>query len=75
MTAHVADKSPLRERREKLGLSREALGAAAGGVSSATIQRIEGRKVRPQRSTLAALANALDCDVATITEASGPRAL
>ena len=59
MTAHSADGSALRPAREALGLSREALGAAAGGISSATIARIECGSVRPHRSTKAALARAL----------------
>ena len=50
----------LAERRQALGLSREALGAAAGGVSSSTIRRIEHGRVRPHPSTVGALVAALD---------------
>lgn len=49
------------KRRQALGLSREALGAAAGGVSSSTIRRIEHGRVRPHPSTVGALIAALDC--------------
>jgi len=52
--------SVIEARRQSLGLSREALGAAAGGVSSSTIRRIERGVVQPHPSTLAALAYALD---------------
>ncbi len=48
------------ERRHALGLSREALGAAAGGVSSATVYRIELGRVRPHPSTVRALLTALE---------------
>lgn len=60
MQAHPAVGS-LETRRLNQGLSREALGAAAGGISSATITRIERGKVRPHRATLSALARALGC--------------
>jgi transcriptional regulator with XRE-family HTH domain len=59
--------SPLRERREALELSREALGAAAGGISSTTIWRLENGTVRPHRSTLAAIARALGVTAEDIT--------
>lgn len=49
----------LQRLREERDLSREALGAAAGGISSATIARIERGQVKPFRSTVAALALAL----------------
>lgn len=42
------------------GLSREALGALAGGISSATVARIERGIVDPHRSTKSALATALE---------------
>lgn len=49
--------------RRVRGLSREALGARAGGISAATIWRIERGICRPHRSTIAALACALGCEV------------
>jgi predicted transcriptional regulator len=52
--------SVIESRRQGLGLSREALGAAAGGVSSSTIRRIERGVVQPHPSTIAALIQALD---------------
>ena len=48
------------ERRRALGLSREALGQAAGGVSSSTVRRIENNSVNPHPSTATALCAALD---------------
>jgi transcriptional regulator with XRE-family HTH domain len=48
--------------RRAAGHSRESLGAAAGGVSAATVKRIERGQVQPHRSTIAALANALNCE-------------
>lgn len=63
MEHHVSVGSTLRERREALDLSREALGAAAGGISSTTIWRLENGTVRPHRSTVAALARALGVSV------------
>jgi transcriptional regulator with XRE-family HTH domain len=53
---------PLKRRRTALGLSREALGGLAGGISSSTIRRIERDEVSPHPSTLAALAAALGCE-------------
>jgi predicted transcriptional regulator len=50
----------LERRRLKLGLSREALGASAGGISAATIKRAERELVKPHPSTLAALTAALE---------------
>jgi transcriptional regulator with XRE-family HTH domain len=47
--------------RKARGLSRERLGAAAGGVSAATIRRTERGETRPHPRTLAALAAALGC--------------
>jgi predicted transcriptional regulator len=49
----------LRRWRESLGLSREALGAAAGGVSCSTIVRVEAGEVKPHPATLSALIRAL----------------
>jgi DNA-binding XRE family transcriptional regulator len=57
----------LQERREELDMSREALGVAAGGISSTTIWRMENGTVRPHRSTVAALARALGVNVEDIT--------
>jgi predicted transcriptional regulator len=55
-----APDGPALERwRLSLGLSRERLGAAAGGISSATVRRIEREQVRPQPSTIAAILRAL----------------
>ena len=49
----------LKARRTALGLSRERLGAAAGGISSATIRRAEMGTVTPNPATITALALAL----------------
>ena len=80
MTHHGPVDSPLRARREALGLSRERLGAAAGGISSATIVRAEAGSVRTNYSTFVALARALGCRVEDImsttstgTATNGPR--
>ena len=59
MLAHPGG-AALEQWRLALGLSREGLGAAAGGVSSSTIRRIERGEVRPHPSTLAALLGALE---------------
>ena len=56
----------LEQRRVALGYSRERLGAAAGGVSSATVWRIERGLVTPHHTTRLALARALRCEVADI---------
>jgi len=48
----------VRERREALGLSREAL-AVMAGVSDRTLARIEAGYVRPRRATLAVIEQAL----------------
>jgi len=53
------DGAALESRRLSLGLSREALGAAAGGLASATIRRVERGEVTPHPSTLAAMRAAL----------------
>lgn len=55
MKAQSAVGSAIQAARQSLGLSREALGAAAGGVSSSTIRRVEHGVVTPHPSTLAAL--------------------
>ena len=49
----------IRKRRESLGLSQEELGRLAG-VSYATISRLERGLRVPQKSTLAAIENALE---------------
>jgi len=67
MVAHVPDTSTLEQRRRALHLSRERLGALAGGVSSSTIKRIERGEVDAHPSTLAALAGALECDPSELT--------
>jgi transcriptional regulator with XRE-family HTH domain len=64
----------LRARREALKLSREALGAAAGGVSSSTIRRVELGTVRPHPSTISALAQALEAADAACGSAAVPSA-
>lgn len=51
----------LRRRREAANLSREALAAKAGGLASITIRRFERGEGQPHRSTVSALAHALDC--------------
>lgn len=58
----------LKARRTALGLSRERLGAAAGGISSATIRRIEFGIVKPQPQTLVALARALYCSPSDLND-------
>jgi transcriptional regulator with XRE-family HTH domain len=67
MTKHMNDHanglSPLEQRRLAAGYSRERLGAAAGGISSATVKRVERGLVRPYPATLTALAKALSCKV------------
>jgi transcriptional regulator with XRE-family HTH domain len=61
MVGHAVDGNALERRRRGLGLSREALGAAAGGLSSATIKRVErGLVRRPHPVTIAAIVAALD---------------
>ena len=60
MMVHSVDGTELEQRRLALGLSREALGAAAGGISSATVKRVERGEVRPQPSTLSAITAALE---------------
>jgi transcriptional regulator with XRE-family HTH domain len=57
---------PLQVRRLTLGLSRERLGAAAGGISQNTVYRIEHGLVNPHPATRAALARALGCKAAEI---------
>ncbi len=64
MTKQMKDQRPvgaeIKARRLALKLSREALGAAAGGVSSSTVRRVEFATVHPHPSTIAALKQALD---------------
>jgi DNA-binding XRE family transcriptional regulator len=57
---------PLEQRRLVAGYSRNRLGVAAGGVSSATIRRVERGLVRPHPITRVALAGALGCQVADL---------
>lgn len=52
--------SALEQRRLALGLSREALGARAGGIASATVRRLEKCEVRPHPSTVVAILAASD---------------
>ena len=59
MVTHT-DGATIEQRRLAAGLSRERLGAAAGGVASATIVRVERGLVNPHPRTLAALLAALD---------------
>jgi DNA-binding XRE family transcriptional regulator len=67
MTVHDEDGIGLLQRRRlALGLSRERLGAAAGGISSATVRRVERGLVSPHPATVAALARALNCEVADV---------
>lgn len=47
-------------RRLGLGVSRDELGAKAGGVNPSTIWSLERERRRPHRSTLAAIVRALD---------------
>jgi DNA-binding XRE family transcriptional regulator len=63
MKAHKPVGVALRTRREQLGLSREALGAVAGGISSDTVARAEAGTVKTNRATKFALARALGCEV------------
>ena len=60
MTPYAAVGTAIKAQRQALGLSREALGAIAGGVSSSTIRRVERETVAPHPSTVAALTRALD---------------
>jgi transcriptional regulator with XRE-family HTH domain len=71
MVAQTPDGS-LEQRRRARGLSREALGALAGGVSSSTIFRIERGQVTPNRATLALLAGALGCEGSDLTHSDAP---
>ena len=60
VTQPAVEGQEVEQRRRAAGLSRERLGAAAGGVVSATIVRIERGAVKPHPRTLAALLAALD---------------
>ena len=71
MISRAADRAAgLERRRLALGYSRERLGAAAGGISSATVRRVERGLVRPHPATRAALARALGCEVEDIFPAN-----
>jgi ribosome-binding protein aMBF1 (putative translation factor) len=50
----------IERRRMALGISRERLGAAAGGVARGTVERVERSQVKPHPRTVAALTQALD---------------
>ncbi len=65
-TCRADDPRPLEQRRLALGYSRERLGAAAGGISSATVKRVERGLVKPHPATRAALARALGCRIADL---------
>jgi transcriptional regulator with XRE-family HTH domain len=62
MTVQTTGLTSVESRRRAAGLSRERLGAAAGGISSATVRRIERGLVTPHPATVSALARALDCE-------------
>jgi transcriptional regulator with XRE-family HTH domain len=72
MTHHMVPAAPvgtaLRDARLAAGLTRDEL-AVCAGVGSATVTRIENGHVRPNRSTLRAIAAALhersDCQPTT----------
>jgi putative transcriptional regulator len=55
-------RNSLRERRERAGLSREAL-ALASGVSRSTISAIERRQLEPRAGTMRQLAQFFECRV------------
>jgi transcriptional regulator with XRE-family HTH domain len=56
----------LRARRQELGLSIRTL-ALRSGVDKATLWRLENGKVLPNATTVAALADALDCQPIDLT--------
>lgn len=56
----------LRARRQELGLSVRTL-ASRSGVDKATLWRLENGKVLPNTTTVAALADALDCEPIDLT--------
>src|SRR5882724_2128842 len=60
----------VRQLRREKGWSQEQL-AAAAGLSRATIQRVEGGKVVPDRETTLALAGAFGVDASRIRLAAG----
>lgn len=60
MLTHGVDGAEIERRRRAIGLSRERLGAAAGGIASATVVRIERGLVKSHPSTIAALLAALE---------------
>ena len=72
MIAHGPVGEALKARRLALGLSRERLGARADGISSATITRIERGTVTPHPATVTALARALGCSPADLSNGNGP---
>ena len=57
------DGAAVRARREQLGLSRPALGYAAGGVSVGTIRHVEIGLHVPHLTTQTALAAVLGADL------------
>jgi DNA-binding XRE family transcriptional regulator len=63
--SEVGENHPLAKMRSRLGLSREALGAAAG-LSPRTIYGIEAGRVQPQRATVRVLCLALGCEASEI---------
>jgi transcriptional regulator with XRE-family HTH domain len=73
MIKHRADGLEVQRRRLALGYSRERLGAAADGISSATVRRIECGLVRPHPSTRAAIARALGCEIRDIFPTTNER--
>ena len=50
----------IEQRRHALEMSRETLGAAAGGIASSTVHRVERGLVKAHPRTIAALTQALD---------------
>jgi transcriptional regulator with XRE-family HTH domain len=55
----------LRLLRQLRGLTRQELGARAGGVAISTVARIERGEVEPHPSTLAALTRVLNAPAST----------
>lgn len=69
-----SDAHPLKIARLAAGISRADLATLAGGISPETVARIERRDHVPQRSTLLALAIALDLlpsDLEEVADATG----
>jgi DNA-binding XRE family transcriptional regulator len=72
MIEHEQDgTASLEGRRLALGYSRERLGAAAGGLSAATVFRVERGMVVPRPATRVALARALGCRVSDLFSEHG----